>query len=139
MTDKTPFTNLDTAVQKTVAIDLDGCLAYYDGWRGPGYIGPPIDTMVLVCHWLHARGYRIVVNTCRLNRTNNEEYSVDTEKSLGTIRKWLNDHKLPFVEISLDAGKPFAHAYVDDRAVRFREGLSSDTIINRILELLMKH
>lgn len=136
MTDKTPFSNLDTEIQETVAVDLDGCLAHYDEWRGPDHIGPPIPSMVRVCQQLHSRGCLIVVNTCRLNKTNNREYGVDTEKSLATIRKWLNDHDLPFVAISLDDGKPFAHAYVDDRGVSFRDSLSSDLIFARILELL---
>ena len=138
MTHKTPMTNLDTDVQKTVAVDLDGCLAFYDKWRGPDHIGPPITSMVLVCHWLHGRGYHIVINTCRLNKTNNKEYCVDTEKSLSTIRKWLNDHDMPFIAISLDDGKPFAHVYVDDRGVHFNDNLSSETVFNRILAILEK-
>ena len=136
MNEKTPFTNLDTDVQKTVAVDLDGCLAYYDGWRGPDHIGPPIHSMALVCHKLHERGFRIVLNTCRLNKTNNREHSVDTDQSLSTIRDWLNDNGLSFVAISLDEGKPFAHVYVDDRAVSFNENLSGGVLLDAILEAL---
>lgn len=137
MTEKSPLTNLDFSITKTVAIDLDGCLAHYDEWCGPDHIGAPVPSMVQICHWLHDNGYRVLVNTCRLNKTNNREYKVDTERAIATIREWLNDHDLPFIEISIDDGKPFAHAYVDDRGVSFnKNGDNVERVLQDIQELL---
>lgn len=36
-----------------IGVDLDGTLAEYTGWHGPGHIGPPIPKMLdRVKNWL---------------------------------------------------------------------------------------
>jgi hypothetical protein len=50
-----------------IAVDLDGTLAYYDGWRGPEHIGEPIMPMVeRVKAWL-AEGIEVRIFTARVS------------------------------------------------------------------------
>ena len=112
-------TDLDKLYQKTVCIDLDGTLAEYHGWKGWEHIGKPITEAVELVRMLHDDGVRIIVFTCRMNKTMNKISGIDTVKMEDQILMWLIDQELSFCEVSSDEGKPFAHAYVDDRAVPF--------------------
>lgn len=49
-----------------IAVDLDGTLAHYDGWRGPHHIGPPIaDMATRVRRWLE-EGRDVRIFTARV-------------------------------------------------------------------------
>lgn len=51
-----------------IAVDLDGTLAHYDGWKGVEYIGAPIAPMVQrVQQWL-AEGKTVKIFTARVAR-----------------------------------------------------------------------
>jgi len=106
--------------QQIVAIDLDGTLAHYDHWRGPEHIGAPVTEAMTICHLLHKAGIKVVVYTCRTNRTMNEISGVNTARMIRDIEAWLHEWDLGFIHVSEDEGKPFAHAYIDDRAVYFK-------------------
>jgi hypothetical protein len=98
---------------KTVAIDLDGVLAQYTGWKNSaGKIGQPYRHAWLLLQELH-QAYRVIIWSSR---------------SSALILSWLVEHDLwQFVdEINVNTqiygdnpGKPVASAYVDDRAIRF--------------------
>ena len=48
-----------------IGVDLDATLAYYDGWKGPTHIGPPIMRMVeRIREWL-SKGWEVRVFTAR--------------------------------------------------------------------------
>lgn len=50
-----------------IGVDLDGTLAHYDTWRGPGHIGEPIVPMVeRVKRWLD-EGHAVRVFTARVS------------------------------------------------------------------------
>ena len=52
-----------------IGVDLDGCLAHYDGWKGVNYIGAPIPKMVeRVRRWL-AEGQEVRIFTARVAAT----------------------------------------------------------------------
>lgn len=94
----------------TAVFDLDGTLAEYDGWKGEEHIGPPIKGMVQCLRQLVGEGWTLWV------------YSV--RKRHEVIEKWLADHHFPpEVRVWKDSGKPPAHVYVDDRAVKFRNAM----------------
>lgn len=49
-----------------IGVDLDGTLAYYDGWRGELHIGPPVPAMLdRVRRWL-AEGKTVRIVTARV-------------------------------------------------------------------------
>ncbi len=97
---------------KSVAIDLDGTLAKYDGWKGIEVVGDPVKKAVAFTQELKKRGHYIIIHTarlCKLNAKNGKAHKV--------VRQWLIKHGFAFDEIWTGAGKPIACAYIDDRAV----------------------
>ena len=97
------------AERLTVCVDLDGVLARYDGFRGAGNIGGPIDGATEFCRRLSAYA-DIVIHSAR----------VRDEDTQAQVRAWLEVHRIPHHEVHLGPGKPIAHAYIDDRAVPCR-------------------
>lgn len=72
------------------AVDLDGTLAEYDGWKWTGYIGKPIPLMMeRVKRWLD-KGIKVKIFTAR---------ATDPEE-IPYIKKWLSDNGLPELEIT---------------------------------------
>jgi len=50
-----------------IAVDLDGTLAYYQGWQGAEHIGPPVMRMVdRVKSWLQ-KGETVKIFTARVS------------------------------------------------------------------------
>jgi adenylylsulfate kinase len=102
------------AKTKTVAIDLDGTLAEYDGWRGADVIGDPRPGAVEVVRWLKARGTKVILWTTRGN----------TER----LKQWLKQHDIPVDYINENPTQPpdgskkiIAEIYVDDRVIDARK------------------
>ena len=94
----------------TVAVDLDGTLAEYDGFKGEDIIGKPRPYAKRMMKMYERKGYVIIVHTCRGN-----------EKRVG---EWLKEHNMPYHHINKNPNQPpgtsdklYANAYVDDRAV----------------------
>jgi hypothetical protein len=113
-------------VKKTVCVDVDGVLAdYHQGFRGLNIIGDPIkgarEFMRELCD-----SYYVVVYTTRCKTfpegARGPEGQVETGRSdahvlVNLIVNWLERHDIPYDEVYIGQGKPFAAAYVDDRAV----------------------
>ena len=109
----------------SVCVDVDGVLFHYEGWKGIRSFG---DLLPGAKEFLNevAKFARIVIYTSRC-----KEYPVDTPNPDGfpevdrssalelqsIVEDWLRENSLPFHEVYIGQGKPFAHAYVDDRGV----------------------
>jgi len=98
----------DTKVlRRTIAVDFDGVIAEYDGWKGRGVLGLPRKDVVEALHELHAEGWKIVIHTTRGEQE---------------IRPYLVQHRIPYHEINRNSDydtlgiKPVADIYWDDRA-----------------------
>ena len=50
-----------------IGIDLDGTLAYYDGWRGADHIGEPIPAMLELVKAALRDGYDVRIFTARVS------------------------------------------------------------------------
>lgn len=105
-----------TEHQPTVCLDLDGVLAHYDGWKDGYHIGEPNPQAVKLAHMLRDADVKVIVFTCRTNQAFEGYDYVRVEQN---IRDWLDNHGLHFVHLHTGGGKPFASAYIDDRAVHF--------------------
>jgi hypothetical protein len=96
-----------------VAVDLDGTLAYYDGWRGIEHVGEPIPLMAArVQEWLD-KGRDVRIFTARAS-------GPDAEQAIKVIQDWTELHfgkRLP-VTCSKDYGTV---EIWDDRARQVRE------------------
>lgn len=89
--------------EPAIAVDLDGVLNLYDGWKGPHEFADPRpgarDFLANA-----ATRYRVVIYTTRDPRE---------------VWLWLRKHNLSRDVTEVTDRKPPAKCYVDDRAVRF--------------------
>jgi len=97
---------------KVVAIDLDGTILKYSGWKGQKHFESPLPGVKEALLELKRRGYIIVVWT--------------TRKNVRDIARYLRNHGIPFDYINENPYQPpdgsnkiYADVYVDDRAVSF--------------------
>ncbi len=96
-----------------VCVDLDGVLAEPISGKMTE-IGPPVSGALEFMRSLEDRA-DIIILTARLatgGKTLREREAA--------IEAWLKAHNIPYTTIHTGAGKPVAHAYVDDRAVTCR-------------------
>lgn len=92
------------ADKPTVAIDFDGVLHQYTGWKGADALDDPMPGAQEFLVELVGRGYRVVVHTTRPAKY---------------VDPWLQQYHMDdLVDLVTDKKVP-AIAYVDDRAVRF--------------------
>ena len=106
----TPHPTHVSKKQETVAVDLDGTLAYYTSWQGEWHIGQPNPGAKEFVDLLKTLGYRVILHT--------------TRRDNDVLRSWLHDNQINVDDVwSMDTSqaagrsKPIACAYVDDRAV----------------------
>ena len=94
--------------QLTIAVDFDGVLAEYEGWKGSGVLGTPRKDVVEVLRILRGDGWKIIIHTTR---------------SATEITPYLALHEIPFDEINRNSAynnlgsKPVATIYWDDRSL----------------------
>lgn len=87
----------------TAAVDFDGVIAEYHGWRDGALDHGPIRGVKLALQELRRQGYRIVVFSCR---------------DPAQITIWLERHDLLRLIFDVTRTKPIAEVYFDDRAWR---------------------
>ena len=86
-----------------VALDFDGVLNTYEGWRGEGDLYAPRPDVQQFLALLDA-DYWVTIHSTR-----------EPER----IREWLEEHGLSSYVRDVTSRKPPALAYIDDRAIRF--------------------
>ena len=95
-----------------IAVDFDGTLAHYDGYKGIGAYGPVIPMMKKrVEQWIKD-GNTVAIFTARLANDNQN----DNHQEWVAIRKWLKVNGLPALEITATKHKKFTEFW-DDRAI----------------------
>jgi histidinol phosphatase-like enzyme len=109
------------------AIDLDGTILEYDGWKGPAHFGKPVAGIIDELGTLKREGWAIVIWTCRANdfalKAHLEKYQVPYD--------YINKH--PWQPPG-SSHKVYADVYVDDRGLRFNgtsQGLAERIIANK--------
>lgn len=93
-----------------IGVDLDGTLAFYDGWKGPDHIGDPVPAMAFrVKKWI-AEDKEIKIFTARAS----------VPEQIPYIERWCLKHfgkVLPVTNV-----KDFGMIELwDDRAIRVRD------------------
>lgn len=90
----------------SIAVDLDGTLAHYDGWKGETVIGKPVKKMLsMVLKWIDG-GEDVVIFTARAG----------TEKGKKAIEAWLKENGLPELRVT-NIKEMDMESFFDDRAV----------------------
>jgi len=95
------------AYEPWIGVDLDGTLAFYDGWKGAEHIGPPIPAMLNRIHRWIKSGRKVKIFTAR----------AAVPEQVIHVYRWLEDNGLDGIEVTNTKD----HACVaiwDDRAVR---------------------
>jgi hypothetical protein len=95
-----------------VAVDLDGTLAEYDAWQGFFHIGAPVERVVAWVREQYKAGAHVIIHTCRVTTADNKVY----HESVAYVKAYLEHNNIPYHEIWMATGKPFANIYLDDRA-----------------------
>lgn len=73
-----------------IGVDLDGTLAYYNGWRGAEHIGEPIEPMMeRVRDWIQ-KGIPVKIFTAR----------ADIPEQIPYVKEWLKRNGLGDLEIT---------------------------------------
>jgi len=100
---------------KYICIDFDGVInPYTKGFQGKGVFEDPEPECKTALEELKLAGWTIIIHTCRVEALD----IVDYLKKFGIPWDEMNDnpanreHNLSFI-------KPYAHVYLDDRAVNF--------------------
>jgi hypothetical protein len=109
-----------------IGVDLDGTLAEYTGWKGPGQIGKPVPAMVeRVKRWL-ADGRDVRIMTARVSGV--VVSTVNSERE--AIRAWCQQHlgrELPVTNVKDHAMEELW----DDRAVEVRRNTGEPVNLRR--------
>ncbi len=75
-----------------IAVDLDGTLAYYTGWKGPSHIGAPIPAMLgRVRDWI-AEGRDVRIFTARVSTDGTARRNTDADEARTAIQAWCGEH-----------------------------------------------
>ena len=91
-------------------VDLDGTLAYYDGWHGVGHIGDPVPAMVQKVKTLLTNGYMVKIFTARATEPEEIPY----------VKAWCLKHL--GVELEVINYKTYGTIKIfDDRAITIEE------------------
>ncbi|WP_323736285.1 hypothetical protein PXD04_10440 [Methanosphaera sp. ISO3-F5] len=86
-----------------VAVDYDGVLNQYEGWKGENHLPQPIKGVEQFLQKL-SEEYNVVIFTCRDNKK---------------VREWLREYELDKYVYAVTITKPQAVAYIDDRSIRY--------------------
>ncbi len=109
------------STRATVCVDLDGVLAHYDGWKGVEHIGDPLPGAADFMQDL-SEFCDVLVFTTRCNANDRSGAGGgDEPQSVAALQErvtgWLQRHGIKYHSVYVGQGKPFANAFVDDRAV----------------------
>lgn len=97
--------------KKWLAVDLDGTLAHYDGWKGIGNIGDPIKGIAEAIKARREAGWGIAIFTARVSEQHEQEAAEES------IWAWLDHHGIEVDGITCIKHKHFIEFW-DDRAIQ---------------------
>lgn len=101
-------------MRKTIAVDVDGVLSTYDGWRGLEHFGDPIPGSIEFIKQL-AEFADILIFTTRCCTELGRGYGPEILKKM--VKEWLDKHGYVYHDIWIGQGKPICSALIDDRAI----------------------
>lgn len=97
--------------KRIIAVDLDGTLAHYDGWKGIEHIGPVIPEVANAMERAQAEGAEVHLFTARVSDPE------DAAEAHQVISKWAEANHLNFASITAVKHKFFSEFW-DDRAIQ---------------------
>lgn len=98
---------------RTLAVDLDGTILEYDGFKGVGVFGNPINGARETLQKFKEDGWFIVIDTCRGEVPLVIEHLMLFDIPFDSV----NNH--PFQPSTANPGKPIAEYRIDDTSIHF--------------------
>lgn len=95
-----------------IGVDLDGTLAFYEGWKGHRHIGAPILPMLKRVKYWVGTGIRVKIFTARVSGNRPEEAEVRK-----AINAWCLEHIGTMLEITCEKDYECVEIW-DDRAIQ---------------------
>ncbi len=121
---------MENSVPFIVAIDFDGVIAEYDGWKGEDHFLPPKPGAREAIDILRSHGIKVIIWTCR----NNEPVLSAYLEKYGIGFDAINADVHPDIQSPDDnSRKVVADVYLDDRGIRFTDWDSSVELILHLL------
>ena len=99
-----------------ICADLDGTICNLSADANYSAVEPVPEAIASLTR-LREQGAYIIIYTALRMRTHNGNVESAISEVGNLTRKWLIDHNVPYDELVF--GKPYAHCYIDDLAVRF--------------------
>ena len=100
-----------------IAVDLDGTLAHYDGWKGTAHIGEPVPRMLArVKAWL-AEGKDVRIFTARVSPVSCSINNEKVEDVRNRIFEWCHTHIGQAISITHEKDLSMIELW-DDRCVQ---------------------
>lgn len=97
--------------KRVIAVDLDGTLAHYDGWKGIEHIGPVVPEVANAIERAQKEGADVWIFTARVSDP------VDAEEAGKYIEEWLKANNFQYEGITAVKHKFFTEFW-DDRAIQ---------------------
>lgn len=97
--------------KRIIAVDLDGTLAHYDGWKGIEHIGPVIPEVANAMERAQDEGAEVHLFTARVSDPE------DAAEAHQVISKWAEENHFNFASITAVKHKFFTEFW-DDRAIQ---------------------
>ena len=114
--------------RRTIAIDFDGVISNYQGYKGKGNFAPPVPGCKNFLDKLREEGWTIIVFTTRSEIPQIEAYMLEFRIPYDYINENPENKKL-----DCSPWKILADIYLDDRAICF-EGVYSKELLTRIID-----
>jgi len=103
--------------KRVIAVDFDGTLALYEGYRGPAELGEAVPNMLArVKRWLE-EGHTVVIFTSRVSKEHSYSDLLQTQSA---FLSWFMKYDLPCLDVTADKSPRFTEFW-DDRAVAVRK------------------
>ncbi|WP_028387786.1 HAD hydrolase family protein [Legionella fairfieldensis] len=100
-----------------ICIDIDGTICTLREPHQTYEEVTPLEGAAKKIKALKDKGYYIILNTARHMKTCDSNVGQVIAREGLTLLEWLKKHDFVFDEIWF--GKPYAHVYIDDRALKF--------------------
>jgi len=98
-----------------IAVDFDSTISHYDGFKGVGVFGKPVQGAAWALGKFREMGATVIIHTCR--------------REINLIAEYLKEHNIQYdyinyspknSKLNLSNKKIAATVYIDDKAIGFR-------------------
>lgn len=100
-----------------ICVDLDGVICEIRRPDQDYAEVAPIEGAAEALRSLRRQGHEIIIHTARHMRTCGGNVGAVVARQGAVTLQWLDRHGIEYDEIHF--GKPYAHVYIDDNALRF--------------------